>query len=119
MSTTADVAEKFIQSIAAGEFEVARQLLDREFSFEGPFDSFSSAEPYLAALQRLHAMVLGVEIRKVFVDGDDACVLYDLKTNGPAGTAFICEWMRLRGGKIASVRAVFDARPFAAAFAAS
>jgi hypothetical protein len=61
-------------------------------------------------------MVLGVKIKKVFVDGDDVCVLYDLSTNSPAGTAFVCEWMRFRGGKIATVRAVFDARPFAAAF---
>jgi hypothetical protein len=36
MSNAADVAETFIQSIAAGEFEAARQ---------GPFDTFSSAEP--------------------------------------------------------------------------
>jgi SnoaL-like domain len=116
MSTAAVIAEKFIRSIAAGEFETAGQLLGSDFSFEGPFDSFGSAEPYLAALQRLHAMVLGVKIRKVFVEGDDVCVLYDLNTNSPAGTAFVCEWMRLRGGKIASIRAVFDARPFAAAF---
>ena len=116
MSAAADIAEKFIKSIAAGEFAAARQLLGNEFSFEGPFDTFSNAEPYLAALQRLHAMVLGVEIKKVFVDGDDVCVLYDLETNGPAGTALICEWMQFRGGKIASVRAVFDAMPFAAAF---
>jgi hypothetical protein len=75
-----------------------------------------SAGPYLAALRQLHAMVLGVKIKKVFVDGDDVCVLYDLSTNSPAGTAFVCEWMRFRGGKIATVRAVFDARPFAAAF---
>jgi hypothetical protein len=57
-----------------------------------------------------------VKIKKVFVDGDDVCVLYDLSTNSPAGTAFICEWIRFRGGKIASVRAVLDAGPFAAAF---
>jgi SnoaL-like protein len=116
MSPAADVAEKFIQSIAAGKFEAARQLLASDFSFVGPFDTFDSAEPYLAALQRLHPMVSGVKIRKLFVDGDDVCVLYDLSTNSPAGTAFVCEWMQLRGGKIASVRAVFDARPFAAAF---
>jgi hypothetical protein len=116
MSNAADAAETFIQSIAAGEFEAARQFLGSDFSFEGPFDTFSSAEPYLAAIRQLHAMVLGVKIKKVFADGDDVCVLYDLSTNSPAGTAFICEWMRFRGGKIASVRAVFDARPFAAAF---
>jgi hypothetical protein len=34
----------------------------------------------------------------------------------PAGTAFIVEWYQVRGDKIAALRAVFDARPFAAMF---
>src|SRR5207249_10758697 len=51
--------------------------------------------------------------RRTFVDGDDVCILYDMVTNTPAGPAFICEWYRVRGDKIGSIRAVFDARPFA------
>ncbi len=43
-------------------------------------------------------------------------VLYEMVTNTPAGTAFIAEWYQVRGGKIAALRAVFDARPFAALF---
>jgi hypothetical protein len=58
-------------------------------------------------------------VRKVFADGDEVCVLYDLKTSGAAGTDFVCEWMAFRHDTIASVRAVFDARPFAAMFAPS
>jgi hypothetical protein len=38
-------------------------------------------------------------------------------TNTPAGTAFVCEWYQVKGEKIADVRIVFDARPFAAMFA--
>jgi len=34
-----------------------------------------------------------------------------------AGTSFISEWFQVKGGKIASIRVVFDARPFAAMFA--
>jgi hypothetical protein len=40
-------------------------------------------------------------------------------TNTPAGTAFVCEWYQVKGEKIADVRVVFDARPFAAMFAKS
>jgi hypothetical protein len=119
MSDPTIVARHFIQSIAAGEFAAARSYLDDHVVFEGPFDSFDNAEAYLAALRRLHPIVAGVEIRKVFADGDDVCVLYDLKTSGAAGSAFVCEWMAFRHGKIARVRAVFDARPFAAMFAPS
>jgi hypothetical protein len=47
---------------------------------------------------------------------DDVCVLYDMVTNTPSGAAFIAEWYQVKGGKIAALRAVFDARPFAALF---
>ena len=52
----------------------------------------------------------------MFVDGNDLCVLYNMVTNTPSGTAFIAEWYQVKDGKITYVRAVFDARPFAAMF---
>jgi len=52
-----------------------------------------------------------------FADGDDVCLLYDMVTNTPAGTAFICEWYHVEGSKIGSIRVVFDATPFAPLFA--
>lgn len=47
------------------------------------------------------------------MDGDDVCLIFDMFTNG-AGTQPIAEWYSVRGGKIASLRVFFDARPFAA-----
>jgi len=38
-------------------------------------------------------------------------------TRTPIGTAFVCEWYKVKGEKIAEIRTVFDARPFAAMFA--
>jgi hypothetical protein len=84
---------------------------------EGPIDSFSDADSYLASLRQLSGIVTGAEKRKVFVDGDDVCVIYDLKTT-PVPSSRTCEWYRLRDGKIASVSVVFDARPFAPLFGA-
>ena len=52
----------------------------------------------------------------VKLDGNDVCMLYDMVTRTPAGTAFVAEWLHVEGGKIASIRTVFDARPFAAMF---
>jgi hypothetical protein len=52
----------------------------------------------------------------VFADGNNVCVLYEMVPNIPAGTAFIAEWYQVKGGKIADLRDVFDARPFAAMF---
>src|SRR5207247_9274559 len=87
-----------------------------DLSCGGPSESFHRAERYLEARGKLHPIVERVEPRRTFVDGDDVCVLYDMVTNTPAGTAFICEWYRVRGDKIGAIRAVFDARPFAPMF---
>jgi hypothetical protein len=55
------------------------------------------------------------EIQRVFQDGEEACVIYNLVTNIPAGSIPSAGWYGLRGGKIISVRAFFDPRPLVAA----
>jgi hypothetical protein len=111
------VAEDFFNAWTSKDFERARTLVHDDLSFEGPIDRFSDADSYLASLQQLSQIVTGVEKQKVFVDGDDVCVIYDLKT-APVPSSRICEWYRLRDGRIASVSVVFDARPFAPLFEA-
>jgi ketosteroid isomerase-like protein len=119
MTNAGEVARAFITAVAGGDLATARALLAPDVRFVGPFDTFEGPEPYLAALQGLHSIVAGVEIRRVFTDGDEACVLYDLTTTAPAAAvSFVSEWMHVEGGRIAQVRAVFDARPFAALFGA-
>jgi hypothetical protein len=113
MADSAHVAENFFDAWTSKHFQRARELLQDDVSFEGPIDSFSDADTYLASLQQLSGIVTGAEKLKVFVDGDDFCVIYDLKT-APVPSTRTCEWYRVRDGKVASVSVVFDARPFAA-----
>jgi len=116
MSKAAEIVQSFKQALAKGDVAAARKLLHDDLSFRGPIDAFDKPEPYLAALAKLHPIVQRVDVKKLFADGNDVCMLYDMVTNTPAGTAFIAEWMQVRGDKIASIRTVFDARPFAAMF---
>ena len=116
MSKTADIVNAYQHALGQGDIAGARKLLSDKLSFRGPFDSFEAPEPYLEALKKLHPMVKGVKVHKLFVDESDACLLYDMETSTPAGTAFIAEWYKVRDGKIASIRVVFDARPFAPLF---
>jgi ketosteroid isomerase-like protein len=118
MSNPLEIVQSFKQYVGKGDVAAARQLLHDDLSFRGPFDAFDRPEPYLAALQKLHPIVARVDVKKIFVDGNDVCMFYDMVTNSPAGTAFIAEWLQVKGGKIASIRVVFDARPFAPMFGA-
>jgi hypothetical protein len=117
MADAAQVAEGFFDAWTAGDFARARELLHDGVSFQGPIDAFSDADSYLASLRQLSGIIIGVDKQKVFVDGDDICVIYDLHT-APVPSSRTCEWYRVRDGKIAAVSVVFDARPFVPLFEA-
>ena len=50
------------------------------------------------------------DVKKVFLDGDDVCLLYDLVTYGH--TVFMSSWYHIEEGKIASIQTVFDPQQF-------
>jgi ketosteroid isomerase-like protein len=116
MANAGGVAEQFFAAWTDRNFERARGLLHDDVSFEGPLDTFTDADAYLQALRGLSEIVTGADVRRVFAEGDEACVLYDLHT-APVPDSPVAEWYRVRDGRIAAIRAYFDARPFAALFA--
>jgi hypothetical protein len=116
MAQAADIVQGFQQALGKGDFISARKYLHDDLAFRGPIDAFDKPEPYLEALKKLHSMVQRVDVKKMFVDGNDVCMLYDLVTNTPAGTAFVSEWFQVKSDRITSIRVVFDGRPFAAMF---
>jgi len=118
MPSPAEIVQRYQAAIGEKNFSAARKLLHDSFHFQGPIDTFDRPEPYLEALQKLSAIVIGMEHHKTFVDGNDVCVLYDLNTK-IVPKSFVSEWFRVKGDRIASIRVVFDARPFAPAHPAS
>ena len=116
MSNAPEVAEAFLDAWTSRHFDRARELLHEDLSFEGPIDRFTDPDSYLRAVQGLSQIITGIDKRKVFADGDDVCVIYDMHT-GPVPDARIAEWYTVRDGRIAAISAVFDTRPFAPGFA--
>jgi hypothetical protein len=58
-----------------------------------------------------------IDIKTLLCDGNYVGLLYEMTAKPPAPrTAFVSEWYRIEDDKIASIRVVFDARPFAAMF---
>jgi len=117
MANADKIVGDYQQAMGKGDFAAARKLLHDNLSFHGPLETFDCPEPYLESLKKLHHIVQRIDMKKMFADGDDVCLLYDMVTNTPAGTAFIAEWYQVKGEKIAAIRVVFDARPFAVMFA--
>src|SRR5438093_655778 len=101
MSNAKEIVMVYQQALGKGDFADARKYLHDDLSFVGPFESFNRPEPYLEALGKLHHIIARVEPRKTFVDGDDVYLLYDMVTNTPAGTAFVCDGITCAGTRSA------------------
>ena len=113
MAVARKIVSDFQQAMGRGDFAAARSLLRDDLSFRGPIGDFEDADRLIGALKKLQSVIERVDIKKIFADGNDVCVLFDLVTKTPAGDALVAEWYRVEDGRIAMMRAMFDARPFA------
>ena len=112
-TSSKDVVDRYNMALGAKDFGAARRLLADDLHFQGPIDEFNRADDYVTAITRLYGMVKGIEHQATIVEGDEVAVFYILDT--PVAKAPVAEWYTVRSGKIAQLRAYFDARPFAGA----
>ena len=102
------VCLEYIAACGRKDYDTVSRLLSPSVSFAGPGNGLTGAAPYLAVLRRLGPVWVRSDVKKVFVDGDEVCVIYDFVTNTPAGAVPIVEWLRVEDGRIASVTLFFD-----------
>lgn len=109
------IASAYVEAAGRAQDERLPALLDPDIEFRGPYVTLRGAQQYLAALQRLAPVRLRHDLRKVFVDGQDVCVIYDFVTDTPAGAVPFVEWLKFEGGKVRSIQLFFDREQFAPA----
>jgi SnoaL-like domain len=85
-SDAGSVAATYVHAWTSGDFDTARSTLRDDVSFVGPLGTANGIGECLRGLQGLKQIVDSGDVRKVIASGDDACVIYDLVTNTPAGT---------------------------------
>ena len=106
-----EIVMEYLQLITESQdFKSARNYLKDNVSYVSPLNSFDRAEPYLKYNESLHLPKL--DIKKIFTDGDDVCILHETNLAKPPATIFTFLWFHVDGGKISSLRALFDPRPF-------
>ena len=66
----------------------------------------------IEALKRLGAIHLRNDVKRVFVDGDEVCVIYDFVTDTPAGAVPTIEWLRFDGDRISAIDLYYDRLPW-------
>lgn len=87
-------------------YQTARIYLTDDMKYEGPFGTRVGAEAYLEQIERLR---LKFHIHRIFADGNDICVLYNIDSAGV--TVFACGLFQIKDGKVSSLKVVFDPRP--------
>jgi hypothetical protein len=96
----------FIDSLNSEDFKASRKLLADDMTFKGVLGTRDGADTYIRDMEK---MKMKYVIKKVFVDGDDVCLFYDI-TQGDI-TFFSAGWYHVKEGMIKSFQVIFDPRP--------
>jgi ketosteroid isomerase-like protein len=117
MEDVGNVLKRFYDAVVQRDLVAARGYLHDDFLFIGLFETYRSADEYLAALTGLLSITVRLEVKKIIAQGDDAAIFFELETKAPAkGTVLVAEWHQFRNGKIFHVESAFDGRPYEAMF---
>ena len=109
MSAASDpkqVVMSCVNAINREDFKAARQFVDDDLSFVGVLGSRQGAEVYFKDMERMR---LKYDVKKVFTDGDDVCLFYNLIISG--ANVLVSAWYHVANGRIRSLQVVFDPRP--------
>jgi ketosteroid isomerase-like protein len=106
------LALSYLDAVGKKELDRLNGLLAPDLAFRGPSMTRSTARDFLAALARLGAIHVRNDVKRVFVDGDEVCVIYDFVTDTPAGALPTIEWLRLENGRIRSIDLYYDRVPW-------
>lgn len=106
-----EVVMSYIKAMDNRDYAAARKCLPDTLLVKGPAgEAFRGPDEFLKMMENQRGKY---DVKKVFVDGNDVCLLYDFATE--AVTTFFCSWYQVKDGKITSIQTVFDPRAFAAA----
>jgi hypothetical protein len=112
--TTKTVIQKYFGAIHHSHWDL---YIADDFAFANSnFDKVVHGKAaYIEAAGRFFKMTSGVEIKKMIVEGDSACVIARYALQSPTGNTGICdvaEILNVKGERITSSVIFFDTRAF-------
>jgi ketosteroid isomerase-like protein len=106
-SEAAILATAYVDSVGAKKLGLLDDLFAEDLVATLAGDTFDKAQ-WISALARLLPVLVRNDIRKVFTDGDDACVVYDFVTDTAAGAVPCVELVTVRDGRIVTIELIFE-----------
>ena len=105
-SLAADTVLSCVEAVNNGDYKEARTFVADNMVFVGVMGSSDGGDAYVDYLEQKK---IRYQVHKVFANGDDVCLLYDLLMGGRS--VYGCGWYHVKDGKINMLRVVFDPRP--------
>lgn len=93
-----DVVVSFINALNDEDFLTARSFVNANVTCDG-------ADAYFKDIKQMH---FKYDIKKVFSEGDDVCLLYDIRL--PGKNISCCGWYHLKNHKIDSINVMLNPR---------
>lgn len=105
------IALAYLDAISQKQLARLDALVAPDIRFTGPAMALTSRPALVTALERIGAVHVRSDVKRVWSDGDDVCVIYDFVTDlaGPVPTI---EWIRITDGRIRSVDIYYDQVPW-------
>ena len=96
----------FIEALNNENFDKSRTYVNDDLNFIGIMGTRHGASAYFDDMKM---MKFKYDVQKVFVDGEDVCLWYNIDMG--KATILSCGWYELKDGKISSFKVIFDPRP--------
>ena len=107
------LAVAYVTAVGEKQFDRLAAMLSPDVEFTTPGrPAIRGAQDYVAALRRLTPILARNDIKRVFVDGNEVCVVYDFVTDTSVGPVPSVEWLTFEDGRIRSSRLIFHTQPW-------
>ena len=101
----------YLDAVAKKDLGRLETLVTPDVQFTGPVSQMRGLRDLRAAFERISAVHVRSDIKRVFSDGAEVCVIYDFVTD-TAGALPAIEWLRFEGERIRSIDLYYDQVPW-------
>lgn len=105
------LTRKYLDAVGSKDLDTVQSLLAQDVTFVGPVMNIQGAPNVLESFRRIGAIHVRNDVKRVFVDGDEICVIYDFVSD-TVGSIPTIEWLHVQNGRIASIRLYYDQLPW-------
>ena len=106
------IADSYIAAWKNKDIDEIARHLHPDVHYKGPMAERTGREALVAGMKRLLPMLIDVNVRSAFAEGNQTLYAYDFICREPIGVSRIAELLTFEGEQIKSIELFFDARPW-------